>query len=168
MAGDAHGGRPAAPGSILPPVFTRWSEPAAEKGGAAPEARDVASGPGATPPFLDPMGGQPSAPSPAPAAPAPDEEDSFPIEAFIIPEEAERLPSGVDSVPSANTTPLSKKLMQPLPEDRTARLADRLESIARRLRTDGPAALDQDLQSPNRFDALLAGVLAGYLASGDD
>ena len=168
MAGDAHGGRPAGPGSILPPVFTRWSEPVAEKGSAAPEARDAAPGPGAIPPFLDPVGGRSSAPSPAPAAPAADEEDSFPIEAFIIPEEAERLPSGVGSVPSAHTTPLSKKLMQPLPESRAARLAERLESIARRLRADGLAALDQDLRSPNRFDALLAGVLAGYLAAGDD
>src|SRR5690606_6729002 len=91
----AHGGRPAGPGSILPPVFTRWSEPVAEKGSAAPEARDAAPGPGAIPPFLDPVGGRSSAPSPAPAAPAADEEDSFPIEAFIIPEEARRaLPNG--------------------------------------------------------------------------
>jgi len=134
MAGDAHGGRPAAPGSILPPVFTRWSD----------------------------------APAPQASAPEPDEGDVFPIEAFIIPEDADRLPHGVDSAPAPQAKPLSKKLMQPLPQDRAALLAERLEAIARRLRSDGAAALDQDIQSPNRFDALLAGVLAGYLAAGDD
>lgn len=146
MSGDAQSGGP-----FLPPVFTRWSD----EPNSTPEQAGRSAAPG---------------PAPAPVGPvAPEDEgDVFPIEAFIIPEDADRLPSGVDSPPQQHGTPLSKKLMQPLPADRAARLADRLEAIARRLRANGAAALDPDLQSPNRFDALLAGVLAGYLAAGDD
>ncbi|HEX6939595.1 MAG TPA: hypothetical protein VF158_09295 [Longimicrobiales bacterium] len=98
----------------------------------------------------------------------PDDADAFPIDAFILPEDADHRPGGADAAAGQHTTPLSKKLLRPLPEDRAARLADRLEAIARRLRVDGPAALSQDLESHDRFDALLAGVLAGYLAAGDD
>lgn len=161
MSGDARSGGPVGTGQYLPPVFTRWSDepvsPPAQGGAHAGHGHGL---------------GTPAAPAPAPAPVDPlapeDEGDVFPIEAFIIPEDAERLPSGVDGVPSQQGMPLSKKLMQPLPEDRAARLANRLEAIARRLRTDGAAALDQDLQSRDRFDALLVGVLAGYLAAGDD
>jgi hypothetical protein len=43
-------------------------------------------------------------------------------------------------------------------------LATRLEAIARRLRTDGTAAVVEGMRG-DRFDALLAGLFAGYLAA---
>ncbi|HEX7120436.1 MAG TPA: hypothetical protein VF212_16710 [Longimicrobiales bacterium] len=119
-------------------------------------------------PTLGPSTPAPASPVASAQEPPADDADAFPIDAFIIPEDADHLPAGVDSAPAPHATPLSKKLMQPLPEDRAARLADRLEAIARRLRADGPAALGKDLESHDRFDALLAGVLAGYLAAGDE
>lgn len=45
-------------------------------------------------------------------------------------------------------------------------LAARLEAIARRLRTDGTAAVVEGMRG-DRFDALLAGLFAGYLAARD-
>jgi hypothetical protein len=45
-------------------------------------------------------------------------------------------------------------------------LAERLESIAKRLRTDGTAAVVAGMRG-DRFDALLAGLFAGYLAARD-
>ncbi len=45
-------------------------------------------------------------------------------------------------------------------------LAERLETIARRLRTDGTAAVVAGMRG-DRFDALLAGLFAGYLAAHD-
>lgn len=42
--------------------------------------------------------------------------------------------------------------------------AERLEDLARRLRSEGPAAAESALGSGDRLTALLAGVLAGYLA----
>jgi hypothetical protein len=45
-------------------------------------------------------------------------------------------------------------------------LAERLETIAKRLRTDGTAAVVAGMRG-DRFDALLAGLFAGYLAARD-
>lgn len=46
-------------------------------------------------------------------------------------------------------------------------LAERLETIARRLRTDGTAAVVAGMRG-DRFDALLAGLFAGYLAAREE
>jgi len=46
-------------------------------------------------------------------------------------------------------------------------LAERLETIARRLRRDGTAAVVAGMRG-DRFDALLAGLFAGYLAAREE
>ncbi len=44
-------------------------------------------------------------------------------------------------------------------------LADRLESLAARLRAQGTAAVESDMAASDRLTSLLGAVLAGYLAS---
>jgi hypothetical protein len=51
---------------------------------------------------------------------------------------------------------------------RVEELAHRLESLADELRTEGEMALHGRLTRGGRLDALLAAVLAGYLAGGED
>ncbi|MFO7895173.1 MAG: hypothetical protein R6U63_15785 [Longimicrobiales bacterium] len=45
-----------------------------------------------------------------------------------------------------------------------AELADRLEEMAARLRDRGVEAAEEQMSAPDRFTALLAGLLAGYLS----
>ncbi|MBI4409571.1 MAG: hypothetical protein HY561_07670 [Gemmatimonadetes bacterium] len=184
MRGDATSGRTPASGSApLPPVVTR---PAASRGAAS-------SSGGMLPPFLA-GAPRPSAPAarpssrPAPAPPArpvstsaadagraaqkqrdpwaaPDAPQEFPLDAFIIPEGAERLPAGV-AAPAASAVPRGEA---PKGAPAAAReLADRLEALAQRLRREGAAALGQGMASSDRFEVLLAGLLAGYLAARND
>lgn len=79
-------------------------------------------------------------------------EDDFPMHAFQI-EGAEVEPAEAE-VRGAH---------QP-PRDSAHDLADRLEAMADRLRAEGSAAAEAEMSAPDRFTALLAGLLAGYLA----
>ncbi|MFW5946974.1 MAG: hypothetical protein ACOCUW_00665 [Gemmatimonadota bacterium] len=53
------------------------------------------------------------------------------------------------------------------PGSTAADLAARLETMARRLREGGAGAVQAELDAPDRFTALLAGLVAGYLAGRD-
>ncbi|MGQ0563148.1 MAG: hypothetical protein ACT443_14900 [Gemmatimonadota bacterium] len=80
--------------------------------------------------------------------------EEFPLDAFIIPEQTDRLPNGVERKPLAEAsihTPVSE-------------LADRLEKLSHRLRVEDADAVIARLATGDRLDALLAGLLAGYLA----
>lgn len=192
MAGDAPSGHNAGSGSpFLPPVFTYRPGPSVETASApaappTPPRREEAPPPASPVRPANPQRPEAAtAPTPDPAvehatvvretasedAHAPDtnlgegDGESFPIDAFIIPEEADRLPAGM-SAPSSRQDPLSTS---PEPAfDRATRLADRLEALARRLRAEGPAALGAGIEFGDRFDAVLTGLLAGYLAAGDE
>jgi hypothetical protein len=48
-----------------------------------------------------------------------------------------------------------------------AELAERLEGLAARLRAGGWESVEADMASPDRLTALLAGLIAGYLAGRD-
>jgi hypothetical protein len=86
------------------------------------------------------------------AAYAPREE--FPLDAFIVPEETQHVPSGLEGAPAT-----------PPPEPTAAKsLAERLEKLSHRLRVEDSDAIVRRLASGDRLDALLAGLLAGYLA----
>lgn len=80
--------------------------------------------------------------------------DDFPAEAFHLPER--------------------NLIDEPVPAapDRTAvralDLAERLDRLAGALRSRGTAALTEQLAGGDRFDALLTGLLAGFLAAGDE
>lgn len=79
-------------------------------------------------------------------------EDDFPVHAFQI--EGEELEPAEAEV-RAPHGPL---------DDSVYDLADRLEAMAQRLRAEGSAAAEAEMSAPDRFTALLAGLLAGYLA----
>ena len=80
-------------------------------------------------------------------------EGEFPLDAFIIPDQAERLPTGVDAAPpKRETTPVTE-------------LADRLEKLSHRLRIEESNAILGRLAAGDKLDAMLAGLLGGYLAS---
>jgi hypothetical protein len=49
-------------------------------------------------------------------------------------------------------------------EDPVLDVADRLESLAGRLRSEGPAAVEREMASLDRLTALVAGLVSGYLA----
>lgn len=140
----------------LPPAVTR----SVSLAGAEP-------GESMLPPFL---AGEPAAaiaPSPVPVAPEVDlealgavpvdaEEETFPLDAFIIPEDARRVPAGIES----GSTPAAAS-------DPAVVVAERLERIARRLREGGAAAMRGLASSDDRLDAVIAGVITGYLAARD-
>jgi hypothetical protein len=78
----------------------------------------------------------------------------FPLDAFIVPEEAQHVPSGLEgtaATPPPEHTPASS-------------LAERLEKLSHRLRVEDSDAIVRRLAGGDRLDALLAGLLAGYLA----
>ena len=85
-----------------------------------------------------------------------DEEDDFPVEAFDI---EEGQPSWLGESAPGNAEAVETRGMHAARE-----LAGRLEEMARRLRDQGPEAARAELESPDRFNALLAGLVAGYLA----
>lgn len=78
--------------------------------------------------------------------------DDFPYDAFDLSDEPEA-DVGVSEPPFADA-----------PGAGVDDAAERLEDLARRLRSEGPAAAESALGSGDRLTALLAGVLAGYLA----
>jgi hypothetical protein len=87
------------------------------------------------------------------AAPSTDD-DEFPMDAFIIPEHSRRLPEGLseDTVASQQThTPVTD-------------LADRLEKLSHRLRVEETEAVVTRLTTGDKLDALIAGLISGYLA----
>lgn len=113
-----------------------------------------------------------------------EESPTFPIDAFIIPEGAARLPRGVESEPSAiepprtpglvDTAPLPRREEPPrrprgpaLREQRAHDVADRLEALAAQLRNHGYEVLAQKSVRGDPLDALLAGVIAGYLVAAE-
>lgn len=81
-------------------------------------------------------------------------DEEFPMDAFIIPEQAQRVPTGLEG--------------KPLPEQPAhtpvTELADRLEKLSHRLRVEDSDVMLKRLASGDRLDALLAGLLAGFLA----
>ncbi|HUP89575.1 MAG TPA: hypothetical protein VM100_09500 [Longimicrobiales bacterium] len=81
-------------------------------------------------------------------------QDEFPLDAFIIPQDSQRLPSGVDS--GASDEPVHTPVTD---------LADRLEKLSHRLRIEESHSILSRLASGDRLDAMLAGLLGGYLAS---
>jgi len=86
------------------------------------------------------------------ARPDTDTDDDFPVEAFDVPEfrseeRAEAAPATTADTGAADA------------------VADRLEALANRLRAEGPVALSRQVEMGDRFDALLAGMVAGYLAA---
>ena len=83
--------------------------------------------------------------------------EEFPLDAFIIPDHAQRVPSGLEGKPlppHAGPTPLNT-------------LADRLEKLSHRLRVEDTEVMVRRLAGGDRLDALLAGLLAGYLAGSE-
>lgn len=80
------------------------------------------------------------------------EVDDFPLDAFIIPEGTERLPAGLAEADRRQ-------------RQRASELADRLEALAWRLRREGYSALARQTAHGDPVDALIAGILAGYLGS---
>jgi hypothetical protein len=81
--------------------------------------------------------------------------EEFPLDAFIIPEHAHRVPTGLEGKPRSQApahTPVTE-------------LADRLEKLSHRLRVEESGTLIARLATGDRIDTLLAGLLAGYLAS---
>lgn len=80
--------------------------------------------------------------------------DEFPLDAFIIPEHAQRIPNGFEG----------KKLPAPPAHTPVTELADRLEKLSHRLRVEDANAVIARLAGGDKLDALLAGLLAGYIA----
>lgn len=142
-SGEPEEGRP------LPPFFAGDEDAAAPAAPAQAPGRDadelVQEEPESFP--YEAVGG-PAAPAPAAAA----EDDDFPVEAFDVPE-LHRAPAGAAPAAAAGAE---------------GEVAERLERFAARLREQGAAALTAEIQSADRFDALLAGMIAGYLAAQAD
>lgn len=83
--------------------------------------------------------------------------EEFPLDAFIIPEQTQRVPSGLEgqAVP-ATPTPAAVRA-----------LADHLEKLSHRLRVEEAHELLRRLASGDRLEAMLAGLIAGYLAGSE-
>ena len=80
--------------------------------------------------------------------------EEFPLDAFIVPEQTQHVPTGLEgtaATPPPEHTPASA-------------LAERLEKLSHRLRVEESDSVVRRLAGGDRLDALLAGLLAGYLA----
>lgn len=192
MAGDS-GSHPA-PGAgraVSPPVFTYWGEraplspaagepvaplslPEAEDGvdaeyqqADAALAADDAEATDALPAFevdpaeelgFAPLGDFTGSGEGAFFAFAPEPEEAhIPASAFIFPDEPVVGAGGYGE-------PVNPPSVAPH-GDPVHTLADRLEHLARQLRAEGTAALAAGAVAGDRFDALMAGLLTGYLAA---
>jgi hypothetical protein len=183
MREDAPFGLPSQPASTpLPPALTRR----ADSGGAweaGPPLPPFLAGEQARSAEADRVvsadalpGHSPDAYPEEPSARGPDEEgeEAFPLDAFFIPEGADHiLPADDDGAWSAaagvatgDVAPFLTGGGDHLPPE--VELADRLERLARRLRTEGAGALLDPTGREDRLDTLLGGVLAGYLAAHHD
>lgn len=164
--------------TLAPLASTRWTEEeGVDDGGLMPPFIPGASASEAS---AADLGGPvaPAEPGPAPSStaepesvgtaeerfpfgvPGPDEHqperagatDDFPYDAFDLSDGPEA-DVGVSEPPLANASGAGV-------DD----AAERLEDLARRLRSEGPAAAESALGSGDRLTTLLAAVLAGYLA----
>lgn len=81
-------------------------------------------------------------------------EAEFPLDAFIIPEQSKRVPTGLEGKPVSN---------HPAPTPVTE-LAERLEKLSHRLRVEDSEVVLRRLAAGDKLDALLGGLLAGFLA----
>lgn len=89
------------------------------------------------------------------------EGEAFPVNAFIIPEDSRRVPTGLDQ----GTVNSVKQHAEHTTGDPTQDLADRFEKLSRRLRAEDLDTLLPSLARGDRFDAMLAGFLAGYFSA---
>jgi len=81
-------------------------------------------------------------------------EEEFPLDAFIIPQDTQHVPTGVQ-------TQEPTEVPEPTATDE---LSARLEKLSHRLRVEDTDTLLARLAAGDRLDAMLAGLLAGYLA----
>lgn len=144
--------------SILPPVFTRWSPqdppahtPAEPRRAPVPPAGSTGAGVG-VPSFDEPYATSDFATDPLEST------EDFPLDAFYIPEGSELTasPAGAATFPEPTGTM----------DESARRIAERLENAARLLRVDGRAAV-HTLAMGDRVDSMIAGLLAGILATDD-
>jgi hypothetical protein len=84
----------------------------------------------------------------------PAERDEFPLDAFIVPEDSHHIPTGM---PKPDAPPANQA-------EPTASLAERLEDLSRRLKSEDTDSIVRRLAAGDRLDSMLAGLLAGYLA----
>ena len=138
---------------LAPPFVPGGAEPSPESDAVK---HDVAA------PAEPPQG--PPAPD-GPPAPETGAEDDFPFEAFDIEggEGQQETAEGGEPArePTEATVVSAGGRTGATPADE---LADRLEAMADKLRRRGTAGVEADMSSPDRFTALLAGLLAGYLS----
>lgn len=80
--------------------------------------------------------------------------EDFPLEAFIVPAQAHHVPNGFE--PGTVSEPPENQMM--------ISIAERLEKLSHRLRIEDTETVVRRLAAGDRLDALLAGLLAGYLA----
>lgn len=163
--------------TAIPPIYTSWLEgPVAVAGADVP-----------LPPLY--VGGAANAGTAASTGAASVAQGSVPVEGTSAPMpvveemQVERATIGWESttadaetpvaagaaIPAAGAVPptTGREVVSVAPATAVAHdLAARLEAIARRLRTDGTAAVVEGMRG-DRFDALLAGLFAGYLAARD-
>lgn len=170
---------------LAPPFVPSGAQPAPEATEPAPPFE-----PEPTEPEHEPTAAEPveAGPEPEPTEPEPEPEpagvpaweDAFPFEGGWDEEEAQAgadearavddsTPEAFDTEDGEGTASAVEPAMEETDEagpafDPAGSLADRLEEMADRLRADGPAAAEAGMDSSDRFTALLAGLLAGYLA----
>ena len=161
-----------------PPAVTRWPK-AAPAAGAAVMAPPFRTDNAKVAPFVSPQAPATATPSEswenmpeegvveaafeedvARATDGLNNDTEFPFRAFIIPEDTKRVPTGLDA---AQVEAVTQHTEQP---DRDANhdLADRLELLARRLRSGDVSSLLENLARGDRFDHLIAPFIASYFS----
>ena len=135
------------PSSTLDAAAENTAEPAAEWNGPEPDEEGVVE-----PAFEEDV----NATEEMLAENSPDE---FPADAFIIPEDSRRVPTGL--------APEIVEQIKHHHDDAAHVIADRFEKLSRRLRSESLDTLLQSLARGDRFDALIAGFLAGVVSAKD-
>ena len=161
-----------------PPAVTRWPK-AAPAAGAAVLAPPFRTDNAKVAPFVPPQAPATATPSEswenmseegvaeaafeedvARAADGLNNDTEFPFRAFIIPQDTRHVPTGLDA---AQVEAVTQHTDQP-GRDANHDLADRLEMLARRLRSEDVSALLENLARGDRFDHLIAPFIASYFS----
>ena len=149
----------------LPPVTTHWvgadgQQPHDDGSLVPPFVPAAPSESVSEEEFWDSLGGNsPGEVMPAFGSPPDEIDEVIPSNAFFIPEGADHLPPVID--PAAAQPAEHRETRQV----DISTIAERLEMVARRLRSEGAASLSTKLAAVDSLDTLLAGLLAGYLAA---
>lgn len=138
--------------SLLPPVFTRWSEPRPARESIAEGAADAAA--------MD------SVSEPATGS-STDLAGSDPVETALPFDDLDGIPNDAFIYPDSDESALPAETSRSVNAAGLEAIAERLERLAEAIRRGGQSALERQALHGDRLEAAIANLLIGYHAANE-